>query len=121
MPAIDQIRKFPDLPAFRTWKQPSASSFAGASGAADAPNPIVAENALPGATSGWNEGDWGGDRLEAFGDVLSALPGHRVGLKVSTKPSGLAYEIRVFRLGWYGGAGMNGMCVLIVGKKTNTG
>ena len=86
---------------------------AGPSGAADPPqNPIAAENALPGATSGWNEGDWGDDRLEAFADTVSTLPGGRVGLKVSTKPSGLAYELRVFRLGWYGGAGARLMVCL---------
>ena len=82
-----------------------ACVFAGASGAVDEPNPIVVENALPGTPAGWGDGEWGGDRLEAFADVASTLPGGRVGVRVSTRPAGLAYRIEVYRLGWYGGAG----------------
>jgi N,N-dimethylformamidase beta subunit-like protein len=67
--------------------------------AAAPPNPIVTENAHPGTTA-WQGRLVGG--VELYGTEITAAPGDRIHLHVSTDHR---YRIVVYRLGWYGGAG----------------
>lgn len=65
-------------------------------------NSIQDENALPGADSDeW--GSWNRDNIQGYTTKYSYLPGERVDFKVKTDSPN--WEIRIFRMGWYGGAG----------------
>jgi hypothetical protein len=66
-------------------------------------NAIVTENALPGDPS-WNILKAPPGRIEAFASEISVAPGGTLHLHVSTDPAA-AYEVRIFRLGWYEGLG----------------
>lgn len=67
------------------------------------PNLIVNENWQPGTT------DWRitspalAREIEGFVSTSSALPGDAIAFFVSTKTP--AFSMRIFRMGWYGGAG----------------
>ncbi len=70
---------------------------------AAAPNPVVVENRKRGTP------DWQGGPGETDGAIEgwaepSVLPGGTIRFHVSTSTPA-SYEIRVYRLGWYGGAG----------------
>ena len=66
-------------------------------------NPITDENDLPG-TSGWEVPQADPPKIEGYTDKTSIAPGESLTFHVSTNPSA-SYRIRIFRLGWYGGAG----------------
>jgi hypothetical protein len=70
---------------------------------ATASNPVVLENAQPGDRS-WAAPYASGRAIEGYSSELSVFPGDPVHLHVSTLPAEW-YRVRVFRLGWYGGAG----------------
>jgi hypothetical protein len=73
--------------------------------AAAGPNPIQAENALPGADpSTWVQPAAPPTSVEGYASEVSVLPGGDVHLHVSTV-DGYRYRIEVYRLGWYGGQG----------------
>lgn len=80
----------------------SAPAFA-ATGCAAAPNPIVCENALPGAPrSAWDVGS-GAASIQGFATHVGVQAGDTLQLKVDTPAS--AYHADIYRLGWYGGLG----------------
>jgi VCBS repeat-containing protein len=66
-------------------------------------NVITDENAKAG-TSGWEVGQADTPRIDGYADKTSIAPGESLGFHVSTNPSA-TYRIRIFRLGWYNGAG----------------
>jgi hypothetical protein len=69
------------------------------------PNPIQAENALPGAPPAiWLQPAVPPASVEGYASELSVLPGEEVHLHVSTE-EGDRYRVEVYRLGWYGGDG----------------
>uniref|UniRef100_A0A832I353 DUF4082 domain-containing protein n=1 Tax=Eiseniibacteriota bacterium TaxID=2212470 RepID=A0A832I353_UNCEI len=73
-------------------------------GAAFAQNPIVAENALPGnPASEWEVSGAGDPSIQGFATDISVNRGGTIGFKVSTDAA--QFEIRIYRLGWYGGDG----------------
>ena len=63
------------------------------------PNATQAENALAGTTA-WQRTQLG--NVELYADQIGALPGDAVDVHVNTA---YRYRLRVYRLGWYGGAG----------------
>ena len=67
------------------------------------PNPIQAENALPGTTS-WKRTspDWG-SQIAGYPSAESVFPGQTVNFMVST--SYKLYSAQIFRIGWYQGKG----------------
>jgi N,N-dimethylformamidase beta subunit-like protein len=68
-----------------------------------ADNPVTIENRLPGTTA-WQGHEEQGTAVEGYASEVSVLPGEQIHLHVSTDP-GAAYEVQVYRLGWYGGLG----------------
>lgn len=64
-------------------------------------NPVVAENCLPGT------GDWIVDNalfdIEGYAHPMSVLPGESLGVYVNTTAA--AFDLDVYRLGYYGGDG----------------
>jgi hypothetical protein len=68
-----------------------------------ADNPVVTENRQPGTTA-WQGHEEQGSAVEGYASEVSVLPGQTIHLHVSTDPAA-AYEIQVYRLGWYGGPG----------------
>jgi hypothetical protein len=64
------------------------------------PNPIQAENALPGTTA-WKEARAGGD-ISLYSSQASVAPGELMAVHVSTP---YRYRLVVYRVGWYGGTG----------------
>ncbi len=71
---------------------------------AEAANPIVCENALPGAPpSAWQVTDVGDPSIQGFATSMSVDVGQTERFKISTPSS--AYHINIFRLGYYGGNG----------------
>ena len=78
---------------------------AGPATAADPPAPtnaIVAENALPGATD-WDVAGAGDPTIQGFTTDISANLGDTVQFKIDTTAA--AYDIKIYRLGYYGGDG----------------
>src|SRR4051794_28429786 len=63
------------------------------------PNSTQAENAKAG-TNAWQRTQY--DGVQLYADQIGALPGDAVGVHVNTD---YRYRLRVYRLGWYGGAG----------------
>jgi hypothetical protein len=72
--------------------------------AAPKANPVQVENRKPGAPAGWLRPAAGGRAIEGYASAVSALPGGRVTLHVSTVPAA-RYRVVVYRLGWYQGLG----------------
>jgi fibronectin type 3 domain-containing protein len=67
-------------------------------------NSVVAENALPGSpASEWDVSGSGDANLQGFATDISADIGGRVDFKIDTTYSN--YQIKIYRLGWYGGNG----------------
>ena len=64
---------------------------------------LAAENAKAG-TSAWQGAILHAPAIEAYASEISVRPGKTVRFHVSTDPAA-PYEIRVYRLGWYGGLG----------------
>ena len=81
----------------------AGSSAASTTGSAPAPNPVVAENALPG-TAAWRLPQSPGREIEGYASEISVRPGETLHLHVSTQPAA-RYRILIFRIGWYGGEG----------------
>lgn len=69
----------------------------------DGANPIVVENARPGAAD-WRVTKHAGALLQAYAGEVSIAKGGRVPIHVSGEP-GHTFTWRVLRLGWYAGAG----------------
>jgi hypothetical protein len=72
--------------------------------AAQAANPVAAENTCPG-TASWRPDHLTGpqDAIEAFTNPVSVNGGQRINIYVST--TALAYSLQVYRMGWYQGLG----------------
>jgi hypothetical protein len=71
------------------------------------PNPIVVENALPGnPQSEWDIGGMtaGDPSLQGFATDISVNKGNRVKFKINA-PSVSNYSLKIYRLGYYNGAG----------------
>ena len=72
------------------------------------PNPIVCENANPGApASEWDISSAGDDTIQGFATSISVNKGETVHFKVDTTATSL--NIDVYRLGYYGGMGARKM------------
>lgn len=88
----------PSPPVASTATVPAAPSTA-------SPNPVVAENELPGDPS-WKDGVRNATddtAMSGYADVSAVTPGDPVTLFVSTtSPS---YRVSAYRMGWYDGAG----------------
>ena len=77
---------------------------ANAAGCGTAPNPIVCENALPGAApSAWDITGAGDSSIQGFSTDISTNVGGTVGFKIDTDAR--AYTIAIYRTGWYQGNG----------------
>ncbi|MFF8772620.1 N,N-dimethylformamidase beta subunit family domain-containing protein [Kitasatospora sp. NPDC015120] len=89
----------PAPPGTRSSATPPAATAAPAEAA---PTPTEAENALPG-DAGWRITAAGPpEAVEGYAAQVSALPGERVRLHVSTTAP--AFRVSAYRMGWYGGA-----------------
>jgi hypothetical protein len=78
---------------------------AGALASTSGPNPIQAENALPGADpASWIQPAYTATAIQGYSSEASVLPGQTVHLHVRTS-LGQRYRVEVYRLGWYGGFG----------------
>src|SRR5262249_56350760 len=55
-------------------------------------------------TTSWQPTGAATSAIEGYASEVSALPGSKIRLHVSTNPVA-RYRIEVFRLGWYGGRG----------------
>ena len=94
---------------------------------AAAANPIITENALPG-TRDWMltkpridpASKYRCPWIEGYCTHTSIRAGQEITFYVSTCPAS-DFTLDIYRLGWYGGVGVNGVCVLVVGKKTKAG
>ncbi len=70
-----------------------------------APRTIAEENALPGSA------DWTIDRpalageIQAYTGQVSVQRGEMLDVYVSTMKNGAKYDVDIYRMGWYGGAG----------------
>jgi VCBS repeat-containing protein len=71
--------------------------------AAGSANPITDENAKTG-TAGWEVGQADSPNIDGYTDKTSIAPGESLTFRVSTSPSA-TYRIKIYRLGWYNGAG----------------
>ena len=80
-----------------------SSTAVRSSPAPDLRNPIQMENARRG-TSAWQTPAVPDGAIEGYASNMSVAPGETVMFHVSTNPPA-RYSIRVYRLGWYGGAG----------------
>jgi Putative metal-binding motif len=75
-----------------------------------ADNPIVRENRLPGSsawkigTSGHRIADDAAGQIKGYASATSAAHGETLTLHVSVNPP-QSFDVDVYRLGWYGGAG----------------
>ena len=68
------------------------------------PNPIVCENALPGAPSSqWNVNGAGASSLQGFTTDISVNAGETVHFKVDT--TAITFNMDIYRMGYYGGLG----------------
>jgi hypothetical protein len=65
-------------------------------------NAITAENTLPGDAS-WSLAQPAGT-VQAYTSQVSVAPGDNLDLHVNTNPA-VPYQVRIYRLGWYGGQG----------------
>jgi len=70
-----------------------------------ATNPVACENALPAnsARDAWKVAGAGDPSIQGFATAMSVDRGETISFKVKTDAP--AYEIDVYRLGWYGGSG----------------
>lgn len=82
----------------------SKSLPSGCRNAAEAANPVAAENTCPGTTS-WRPDHATGPQsaIEAFTNQVSVNVGQHIKIYVST--TALAYSLQVYRMGWYQGLG----------------
>jgi len=68
-------------------------------------NPIPAENALPGSpASEWDISGYGDPTIQGFATPFSINTGGTVNFKIDVDPA-VQYSIRIYRIGYYGGAG----------------
>jgi Domain of unknown function (DUF4082)/Fibronectin type III domain/Bacterial Ig domain len=71
---------------------------------AEASNPIVCENALPGdPRSNWQVNGVGNPEIEGYATSMSVNVGQTESFKIDTKAS--SYHLEILRLGYYGGDG----------------
>jgi hypothetical protein len=83
---------------------PIAVSPAHAAGCGTAPNPVVCENALPGApASAWDITGAGDSSIQGYSTDISTNVGGTAHFKIDT--SARAYTIAIYRTGWYQGNG----------------
>jgi hypothetical protein len=75
------------------------------------PNPIVCENANPGApASEWDISSAGDDTIQGFATSISVNKGETVRFKVDTTAT--TFNVDIYRLGYYGGMGARKMASL---------
>ena len=67
-------------------------------------NPVQRENLRPGSASWSLDQTARPRRIEGYASEVSVLPGQKVDFHVSTSPAA-RYQIVLYRLGWYRGAG----------------
>lgn len=77
-------------------------------------NPVACENTQPG-TPNWQTAN-DDSTIAGFTTDISSTPGGTVQFKVNTNAS--SYQIQIYRLGYYGGAGARLVSTLNVGTKT---
>ena len=71
---------------------------------ADAPNPVVCENAKPGnPSSEWDIAGSGDPTIQGFTTEFSVADGEDVSFKIKT--DAVDYRVDIYRMGYYGGAG----------------
>src|SRR3989442_935483 len=73
-------------------------------------NPIVVENALPGTIDTWDITGAGDPTIQGFATDISVNTGQPVNFKIQTDSTN--YQIEIYRLGYYGGAGARKMTTL---------
>ncbi len=85
-------------------------------------NPIARENALPGSYN-WEilASRSATTQIQAFASATSVAPGQSIKFYVSTSVDGASYNIEIYRLGWYGGAGGRLITSLTHAKGVNQG
>ena len=83
------------------------------------PSPIRRENLRPGTTA-WNVPAASGRAIEGYASVVSLRAGRVLRLHISTTPSA-RYQVRVYRLGWYGGKGGRLLACVPSCRKTRMG
>ncbi|WP_091073367.1 DUF4082 domain-containing protein [Microlunatus sagamiharensis] len=66
-------------------------------------NAVACENQLPGSTDDWDIFGAGDDSIQGFATATSVNAGSRIDFKINTDAR--AYSIKIYRLGWYQGAG----------------
>lgn len=81
----------------------AAALLAGTLAATAAANPVQTENRRAG-DPGWQLPAGAGQLISGYAAETSVLPGQSVQLHVNA-PAGSSYQVRLYRLGWYGGAG----------------
>ena len=85
----------------RSWSFTTATI---SGGCASPPNPVVAENCLPGnPASEWDVSGAGDPTIQGFATDISVNQGATVSFKIATPAA--AYAIDIYRLGYYGGLG----------------
>ncbi len=83
---------------------PVAPAFAEEDKCAEAANPSVCENALPGdPMSNWQVNGVGNPEIEGYATSMSVNVGQTESFKIKTNAS--SYHIEILRLGYYGGDG----------------
>ena len=92
------------LAANMSWSFTTAASGGGGGGCTAPPNPIVAENCLPGNTaSEWDVSGVGDPGIQGFATDISVNRGSTVSFKVNTNATN--YRFDIYRMGFYNGAG----------------
>ena len=84
-----------------TW---SFTTAAGTGGCGSPPNPIVAENCLPGnPSSEWDISGAGDTSIQGFATNISVNQGDTINFKIKTNAN--PYQLDIYRMGYYGGNG----------------
>ena len=92
------------LAANLSWSFTTAASGGGGGGCTAPPNPVVAENCLPGnPASEWDVSGAGDPSIQGFATDISVNRGSTVSFKVNTNATN--YRFDIYRLGFYNGAG----------------
>ena len=75
-------------------------------------NPVTLENAFAGSpASEWDISGYGDETIQGFATPFSINTGGTVNFKIDV-PAGVQYSIRIYRLGYYGGAGARRIATL---------
>jgi hypothetical protein len=89
------------LPSNYTW---SFTTSDGTGGCSSPPNPVVAENCLPGnPVSEWDISGAGDTSIQGFATDISVNRGVTINFKINTNAA--SYHLDIYRMGYYGGMG----------------